>query len=94
MKVFARTPLDINSARIPRGQVFLILERCKGCNLCVEFCPKEVLQVSLARNEKGYHYPEIIPGKEENCIHCEFCTLICPEFAIFTLSADGDYGDV
>jgi Pyruvate/2-oxoacid:ferredoxin oxidoreductase delta subunit len=24
-------------------------------------------------------------GKEHSCVHCEFCTMVCPEFAIFTL---------
>lgn len=36
-------------------------------------------------NAKGYHYPQVVVGKEEACVHCEFCTMICPEFAIFTL---------
>jgi 2-oxoglutarate ferredoxin oxidoreductase subunit delta len=39
-------------------------------------------------NAKGYHYPEIQPGKEEACIHCEFCSMVCPEFAIYTLEAE------
>jgi 2-oxoglutarate ferredoxin oxidoreductase subunit delta len=64
--------------------VFLIPERCKGCNICVHLCPSQVLQVSEAVNAKGYHLPEIAPGKEEACVHCQFCSLICPEFAIFT----------
>lgn len=37
-------------------------------------------------NAKGYHYPTIVSGKENACIHCEFCALICSEFAIFTLA--------
>lgn len=85
MRVFARTPLDLEHIHVPRGQVYLIPERCKGCKVCVQFCPNDVLQLSQQANEKGYHYPEIIPGKEEACVHCEFCTLVCPEFAIFTL---------
>ncbi len=85
MKVYARTPLDLQKVTVPQGQVYLIPERCKGCSLCIEFCPQEVFQVSTGLNAKGYHYPEIIPGKEELCVHCGFCTLVCPEFAIFTL---------
>lgn len=89
MKVFGRTPLDISTIVVPHGAVYLIPERCKGCELCVKFCPLGVLHLSQETNTKGYHFPIIIPGKENACIHCEFCTLICPEFAIFTLSADG-----
>lgn len=85
MKVFARTPLDIEKVQIPRGQVYIILERCKGCEICIEYCPLQVLQVSVETNAKGYHYPDIVPGKENTCVHCEFCTLVCPEFAIYTL---------
>ena len=85
MKVFARVPIDIDEVHIPCGQVYLIPERCKGCNICVEFCPKEVLQVSDQTNKKGYHLPEIIKGMEEACVQCDFCTVVCPEFAIFTV---------
>jgi 2-oxoglutarate ferredoxin oxidoreductase subunit delta len=88
MRVFARTPLDSDQQTIPRGQIFLITERCKGCNICIELCPKEVLQESPQMNAKGYHYPEIQPGKEEACIHCEFCSMVCPEFAIYTPEAE------
>jgi NAD-dependent dihydropyrimidine dehydrogenase PreA subunit len=35
-------------------------------------------------NSKGYHYPVVAPGKEDACVHCGFCSLICPEFAIYT----------
>jgi 2-oxoglutarate ferredoxin oxidoreductase subunit delta len=85
MRVFARTPVDLDEQRIPRGRVFLMPERCKGCKLRVAFCPQEVLQESSEINTKGYHYPEVVQGKDGDCVHCEFCTLVCPEFAIFTL---------
>lgn len=85
MKVFTRTPIDLDKYNMPRGQVYLIPERCKGCGICVELCPREVLEVSKQTNAKGYHLPDIISGKGSDCVHCEFCTLVCPEFAIFTL---------
>lgn len=87
MQVFQRTPLDLDTLQIPQGQVYLIPERCKGCEICIELCPKQVLQVSEETNKKGYHLPEIVPGMEEGCVHCEFCTMVCPEFAIFTLES-------
>ena len=92
MKVYARTPLNLDRMSVPRGQVFLIPERCKGCEICIRFCPREVLQVSEGTNEKGYHYPEVAPGKETACVHCQFCTLVCPEFAIYTLPYNGKRG--
>ncbi len=93
MKVFDRKPLNIDKAYIPRGQVYLIPDRCKGCELCIHFCPQKILQTSEERNAKGYHFPTIVPGKENDCIHCEFCTLICSEFAIFTLPIAGGLSD-
>lgn len=89
MKVFARKPLNLEAMPVPHGQVYLIPARCKGCNLCIELCPRDVLRSSVNTNEKGYHLPEIIPGMESACVHCEFCTMVCPEFAIYTLEDMG-----
>ncbi|MBL7163660.1 MAG: 4Fe-4S binding protein [Anaerolineales bacterium] len=88
MRVFARTPINIAEVKLPLGEVYLIPERCKGCNLCIHFCPKQVLEESTGTNAKGYHYPEIISGREEDCVNCEFCTMVCPEFAIYTLEVE------
>jgi 2-oxoglutarate ferredoxin oxidoreductase subunit delta len=88
MRVYARTPLDISKVISPRGQVYLIPERCKGCEVCVHFCPQKVLVISDERNAKGYRIPKLNNGEEDECVNCEFCTLVCPEFAIFTLPAE------
>lgn len=92
MRVFARQPLDADSVSLPRGQVYLIPARCKGCRLCIEFCPQGVLRESGKTNQKGYHYPEVVNGGDHECVNCEFCTLICPEFAIFTLPLSAGAG--
>jgi 2-oxoglutarate ferredoxin oxidoreductase subunit delta len=89
MRVFARTPLDLDQVSVPAGNVYIIPERCKGCELCISFCPRGVLIVSEQTNAKGYHYPDVKPGMQSECVHCEFCTMICPEFAIYTLPANG-----
>ena len=83
-KVFWREPLDKDKIILPRGRVFVIPERCKECDFCIEFCPRDVLEKSSEINEKGYHHPRIKEGNEGLCVNCHFCRLICPEFAIFT----------
>ncbi len=79
-----RRPVNLATARVPRGRVLVIPARCKACNYCIEFCPQEVLVASREGNAKGYHYPEVAEGKDGECVHCQFCSLVCPEMAIFT----------
>ncbi|ACR80838.1 4Fe-4S ferredoxin iron-sulfur binding domain protein [Kosmotoga olearia TBF 19.5.1] len=55
-------------------------ERCKGCGLCINACPKKVLSFSKKFNSKGYH-----PAQQhdpDNCIGCGFCYMMCPDTAI------------
>ncbi len=84
-----RQPMDLDNAKLPRGQVHIIPERCKGCDYCIVFCPKDVLVNAKAINAKGYHYPVVADGKENECVHCRFCDLICPEMAIYTEDLSG-----
>ena len=51
------------------------LERCKGCGICVEFCPKKVLEVS--------ELEKVVVAREQDCIKCRQCEMRCPDFAIF-----------
>jgi len=76
--------MDLKRAQLPRGQVHVIAERCKECRLCVNYCPTEVLVFSEDINSRGYRYPIVASGKDESCVHCQFCNMICPELAIWT----------
>ena len=67
--------------RVPKGKIVVIPERCKGCGICMEFCPRKVLAFSKSGNTKGYHFPCVDKPKE--CIACNRCSLFCPDFAVF-----------
>ncbi len=61
-----RRPLDSAAVRIPDGQVYVIPERCKGCNFCIEFCPEQVLAeaaITDLRECIGCADPFLEPGK-------------------------------
>jgi len=53
---------------------------CKGCNICVELCAKDVFTVSERINRQGYYVP--VPAFVEKCTGCLICELICPELAV------------
>ena len=58
---------------------------CKGCELCINRCPVNALELSSKLNKKGIHPPRL---KDDNeCNFCRLCELICPDFAI-TVVAD------
>ena len=75
--VSKKTPKASKGAR---GRVTVIIERCKGCEYCAEFCPLGVLVMSSKFNAKGYHYPEV--AHPEKCSGCDLCGMYCPDFAI------------
>lgn len=66
------------------------IDYCKGCNLCIEVCPKKVFEKGKDISERGY-YTAIVKFKEQ-CTNfrlpggskplCEICWLTCPDHAI------------
>ena len=53
---------------------------CKGCGLCIMFCPQKVFEPSDTLNKKGVFPPR--PVREDQCVECHLCELICPDFAV------------
>lgn len=69
-----------------RGSVSIVVERCKACGFCVEFCPTKVLALSSAFNSKGYHPPHVVAA--DKCSGCDLCGMYCPDFAIHGYRTD------
>ena len=65
----------------PRGKVRIYATWCKGCQICVEFCPTKV----LAMYPNGNH-PIVVA--EEKCTACHFCDTHCPDLAILVKKID------
>ena len=67
-----------------KGRITIDRERCKGCHLCLEVCPKKQIRIDEELNKKGYQ-PAVFTGDEatENeCNACTMCALVCPDVAI------------
>lgn len=46
---------------------------CKGCSICVDFCPTNVLEIQGS----------IVAVKNlAACTRCQLCEIRCPDFAI------------
>ena len=58
-----------------KSEITIKMARCKGCGICVAFCPKQV----LALDELG----KVHVRNGEACIACGQCELRCPDYAIF-----------
>lgn len=57
-------------------------DRCKGCGLCIDACPKKIICFSDQLNIKGYHPAFVREEKMNDCIGCASCAKICPDCVI------------
>jgi len=75
--------LDKEKTKEVKGEIHLVEDACKGCGYCIEFCPRKVLEESSEINARGVHPPKV--ADEGKCIVCGFCTIVCPDFAIYVV---------
>ncbi|OGO17279.1 MAG: disulfide reductase [Chloroflexi bacterium RBG_16_48_8] len=84
------------TARIKKKTRYVNEEACTGCGICIEKCPKRVLddvfEAGLGMRKAIYRpFPQAVPNipviDRENCIYyktgkCKACQLFCPTEAI------------
>ncbi len=63
-------------------------EFCKGCGICIEMCPKNVLSASRVLSKRGVYYP--VAADPEACTACRLCEIYCCDFAIAVERGDED----
>jgi 2-oxoglutarate ferredoxin oxidoreductase subunit delta len=57
-----------------RGRVTLFGTWCKGCGICIEFCPQEVFEADSQGRPVIVH--------PDRCTACHWCDTHCPDMAI------------
>jgi len=65
---------------VARGRIEVDRDRCKGCGLCVEFCPSHTIALSDDLNAIGHHPAQM--HDPDSCTACAICADMCPEGSI------------
>lgn len=64
-------------------------EKCVGCGVCMEICPKEAIQVTRTPKQEGEKAkPPTVNISKEKCHFCGMCEAICP-FGALNIEIDG-----
>lgn len=63
------------------NRVTFNVDRCRGCGLCEDVCPKGIITLAGDKiNAQGYHPAEITDMSK--CIACAMCATMCPHVVI------------
>jgi len=68
--IMSRMPVETQKAKF---EILVNEKWCKGCEICVAFCPKQVLAMEKDK-------AKIV--KLEACTGCQICEIYCPDFAL------------
>lgn len=83
----SRTPILKAPRPDKEYEVKVLTEQCDGCELCVEFCPRDVLEIDMESfNSRMLHY--VIVTDIDNCTGCNQCERICPSVSIYVIEKD------
>jgi 2-oxoglutarate ferredoxin oxidoreductase subunit delta len=67
-------------------RIRISLAHCKGCGLCVEFCPRGALVMGTDLGPRGVNAAEV--ADESKCAGCLNCAVVCPDAAIEIVETD------
>ncbi len=63
------------------SEVVINEDRCHGCGYCVQFCPRECLEMDRGKiGPLGCNLPVVV--KAEQCNTCGICARMCPHWAV------------
>jgi 2-oxoglutarate ferredoxin oxidoreductase subunit delta len=62
-----------------KGRIEIDIQRCKGCELCINACKEKAISLSGTINIKGYRYAVT---NNDVCNGCVNCALVCPDAVI------------
>ncbi len=62
-------------------------ELCKSCGLCIEFCPRGLIELHKDLNRRGVQ-PASFKGDPEQCTGCGNCAAMCADAVIEIEEAD------
>jgi len=62
-------------------RVVIVEDLCKGCGICIEFCPVKILKTGVHMTKRGIYPPEVID--EAKCTGCRICQYYCPDLAVY-----------
>jgi len=76
MSAYAREGISVVAAqRVPRlFSVEVNPAYCKGCEICIQVCPKDVLRMNDLLKAEAFDV--------KSCTGCISCVIYCPDFAI------------
>ncbi|MFW9951517.1 MAG: ferredoxin family protein [Candidatus Thorarchaeota archaeon] len=68
-------------------EILINSEQCDGCELCLAFCPKDIIEISEDKfNSRMLHYAIVV--KPEDCAGCRQCERLCPTVSLYILETD------
>ncbi len=77
--------VGVKARRAP-GRRYIYKRWCKGCGICIAFCPQHVFALGEDGRAEVVH--------PEACTNCELCDRLCPDFAITLTPWEDRYGEM